>query len=617
MGISIRGMAIGALTELKEKRVLAAEEERQKRLEDRKFKMQQKLQTQQDKAHMERTMYASNANLQAAREKARAKKITDNQAAMLNFSKTWDQFGIGGESGLLKRNLPVEFRVLRDKTPDALYRGKFDGAVGFAIGEFQKIENTSVRNSQFNNLNMFLAKRFPQLLTETNAHETDTSKSGKYNYEQKFDLKSAFPQTYAYMNSVDSLKDVLNAQKQEFAKLYEIPDNIKALTETNPKSFTAERLNKSFGNRELYILGSLHQNWVALGDTGIVQAIAELDRNKMISAADKMYLTKSLKKDKLNPQQNLDAIVAASSAAIGFGKDTVISRGAGKQTRTVINSDIREKQIKDARKIHRENQSLLHQVTKANELNITLLKGTDSSKKAAFTLNIFRHFETTLNSLNLGFFNFNMSSEKDSITFDENEKEEMAKAFSKVGIKDGEEFFNKMQRSSNDKLAKAKTELSIALQGGNIQEQARIRERFENEVKYEALKIQLVYKVAKMVQGGSGGQAVSNADFQAVLKSFQAGRWGNLQYESAVFEQLQSMVEREYIHSKVMTNRAVLSNEDAVATRALQFYRIQEERMRQYALRDNQSVVQTEGSKQLTPAQKKAKLLEGLKESGL
>jgi hypothetical protein len=77
------------------------------------------------------------------------------------------------------------------------------------------------------------------------------------------------------------------------------------------------------------------------------------------------------------------------------------------------------------------------------------------------------------------------------------------------------------------------------------------------------------------------------------------------------------MVEREYIHSKVMTNRAVLSNEDAVATRALQFYRIQEERMRQYALRDNQSVVQTEGSKQLTPAQKKAKLLEGLKESGL
>jgi len=69
MGISIRGMAIGALTELKEKRVLAAEEERQKRLEDRKFKMQQKLQTQQDKAHMERTMYASDASTEVARQK--------------------------------------------------------------------------------------------------------------------------------------------------------------------------------------------------------------------------------------------------------------------------------------------------------------------------------------------------------------------------------------------------------------------------------------------------------------------------------------------------------------------------------------------------------------------
>jgi hypothetical protein len=610
-------MVIGALTELKEKRVLAAEEERTERLEDRKFKMQQKLQTQRDTADMERTMFASNASLQAARERAIATKTKENRTAMLNFNKTWDQFGIGGESGLLGRNLPVKFRVLRDKTPDALHRGRFDGAVGFAIGEFQKIENTTVRNSQFNKLNMFLAKRFPQLLTETNAHATDTSKSGEYNYEQKFDLGTAFPQTYAYMNSVDSLKDILNEQKQEFAKLYEIPDNINALIETNPKSFTAKRLNKSFGNRELYILGSLHQNWVALGDTGIVQAIAEADRNKMISAADKMYLTKSLKKEKLSPQQNLDAIVAASSAAIGFGKDTVISRGAGKQTRTVINSEIREKQIKDARKIHRENQSLLDQVTKANQLNIALRVGTDYSKKSTFTLNIFRHFETMLNSLNLGFFNFNMSSEKDSITFGENEKEEMAKAFSKVGIEDGEEFFNKMQRSSNNKLAKARTELSIAFKGGDIYEQARMQERFRNEVKYEALKIQLVYKVAKMVQGGSGGQAVSNADFQAVLKSFQAGKWGNLQYESAVFEQLQSMVEREYIYSKVMTNRAVLSNEDAVATRALQFYRIQEERMRQYALRDDQSGGKTEGSKQLTPAQKKARLLENLKESGL
>ena len=77
------------------------------------------------------------------------------------------------------------------------------------------------------------------------------------------------------------------------------------------------------------------------------------------------------------------------------------------------------------------------------------------------------------------------------------------------------------------------------------------------------------------------------------------------------------MVEREYIYSKVMTNRAVLSNEDAVATRALQFYRIQEERMRQYALRGDQSVGKTEGSKQLTRSQKLTKLLEELEASGL
>ena len=41
MGISIRGMAIGALSRVKEKQDAAAEEDLQKRLEDRKFKMQE------------------------------------------------------------------------------------------------------------------------------------------------------------------------------------------------------------------------------------------------------------------------------------------------------------------------------------------------------------------------------------------------------------------------------------------------------------------------------------------------------------------------------------------------------------------------------------------------
>ena len=168
---------------------------------------------------------------------------------------------------------------------------------------------------------------------------------------------------------------------------------------------------------------------------------------------------------------------------------------------------------------------------------------------------------------------------------DEN-RESMVDTFSSIEGLDGKSFVESLERNANDKLLQARESIfrnfaKMSEADANIAE-----ERFYNEAKYEALKIQLVYRIAKMVQGGSGGQAVSNPDFQAVLQSFQAGNWGTLQNEQAVFEQLQYMVEREFIYSKVMTSKAILNNERAVVNRALRLHKVQHEYLKQQKRKD-------------------------------
>jgi hypothetical protein len=587
MGISIRGMAIGALSRVKEKQDASAEEERQKRLENRKFKMQQKLQTQQDVAHMERTKYASDARTREAASTLSTTNAKNKRIAFTKEQETYDQFGLGGPKGILGENLPIQFRALRSKTQDASYRGIFDGAVGYVIKKYNAITDPDLQKSKFNLFNNWLADRVPRLLVETDAFKPSKDSAGQFDLDSRIHLESALKQTFAHMSTVPDLKKILEAQKVDFESRYEAPEQLMQYVNNYPNSFTAQRLTGKFGPHEQTILHGQFSKWGELGTTGLVKSLSENNEAGMIAAAEMMSTMNSLMKHDLKPQPSLDATVAAASVALGQGKTIQIVKGMGRQQRIRYNPKRREDEIKAATERHNTNDTLLHQITQARQLNLTLQVGSYDSKKATFTLNIFRHFEKTLNSLRKGL-NFDITSKDNSIEFSDNDKKDMVGAFTRAGIENGEEFLQKMQDASNDKLTGAKEALIQAFKGGNIQEEKIAQERFYNEVRYEALKIQLVYRVAKMVQGGSGGQAVSNADFQAVLKSFQAGKWGNLQNEQAVFQQLQYMTEREYIHSKVMTSRAVLENEDNVATRALQFHRIQYEVMRQRKLREKQ-----------------------------
>ena len=587
MGISIRGMAIGALSRVKEKQDASAEEERQKRLEDRKFKMEQKLQTQRDAAALERTQVTADASLLSSRNTLAAKNAKDKSTALTKLHKDWDQFGLGGPKGLLGENLPEHHRALRDKTPGAAYRGKFDSAVGYVIKKYNAITDIGLRKRKFNVFNNWLGKRVPQLLVETDAFKPSKDSAGQFDLDSRIHLESALKQTFSHMSEYPDLKKIMEAQKVDFESRYEAPEQLVQYVNNYPNSFTARRLTGKFGPHEQTILDGQFSKWGELETTGLPKALSENNVDGMRAAAEMMSTMNSLRKYDLKPQPSLDATVAAASVALGQGKTIQIVKGMGRQQRTRYNPKRREDEIKASTETHNTNNTLLHQITQVRELNLTLQGGSYDSKKATFTLNVFRYFEKTLNSLRKGL-NFDIGSKDNSIEFSDNDKKDMAGAFTRAGIEDGEEFLQRIQDASNGKLAGAKEALIQAFKGGNIQEEKIAQERFYNEVRYEALKIQLVYRVAKMVQGGSGGQAVSNADFQAVLKSFQAGKWGNLQNEQAVFQQLQYMTEREYIHSKVMTSRAVLENEDNVATRALQFHRIQHEVMRQRKLREKQ-----------------------------
>jgi hypothetical protein len=86
-------------------------------------------------------------------------------------------------------------------------------------------------------------------------------------------------------------------------------------------------------------------------------------------------------------------------------------------------------------------------------------------------------------------------------------------------------------------------------------------ETYNAAVQYNFEKIKLVYQVAKLIQGGAGGQAVSNMDFGAIKDSFAAGPFGNIRGQIAIFKHLAEVTSDRYIMHKIYSNK-FLSNTD-------------------------------------------------------
>ena len=147
---------------------------------------------------------------------------------------------------------------------------------------------------------------------------------------------------------------------------------------------------------------------------------------------------------------------------------------------------------------------------------------------------------------------------------------ELSKEGNIVAGLDTKKYFSEIEKASQSTLKKFENKILTATEG---KDRVAAKERYDAEVQYQALKIQLVYKVAKMVQGGSGGQAVSNADFQAVLASFQGGSFGTLSGEQAVFSLLHKMTEKEYLYTSIMADSSIHFNARDSARTAVALYK--------------------------------------------
>jgi len=566
MGISIRGMAIGALTELKEKRVLAAEEERQKRLEDRKFKMQQKLQTQRDKAAYERTMYASNASTEVARLKAIAEKAKNDKAAALKFHEDHSDFDFFRGTGV---KLPSRF--LLDK------KGKFNTGMGFLSrfnAAFNFVDNhlkeTYSSNSElmqknYNRLDEWLLKKIPEIMSKTEVMLNKYNSAGEVIGQQGYHVESGMGSVYQYLNT------------HKDAKMRGLLDGIRDSVPLPPLSNDAKRMIKENPSIDWSKFGSVETN-ALVASARIYGGVAELRRTGMVGALggehkDIQNSAKSLaestdspfKYNSKNPFKTLHAIATASIFANGRGKSREKVSGGGVSKLITHKYKDRNKEINDGLKKHNENMSLLSSIVDIR----TLSEQMDQAE--APQLNFLRDVTEKLHGFVAA---LGIADKAKKISFEKGISDEMDATF-RDATNGG--LTGKITEGLQDGANKRIKAWSDSLDGKTNLTDPERHERYLKYVQYEALKIQLVYKIAKMVQGGSGGQAVSNADFQVVLQSFQSGTIGNLEAEDNIFKMLQGMTEREYLHSYINTQKSLL--EGASPTQNAARYYLEQHRL--------------------------------------
>ena len=560
MGISIRGMAIGALSRVKEKQDASAEEERQKRLEDRKFKMQQKLQTQQDKAHMERTMYASDASTEVAKQKAIALQAKNKRDASLKHDEHFSDFDFFRGTGV---QLP-ERHLLNKKgkfSTGAGFLSRFDVAFNYVDDYLKRTyeSNSGLMETNYNRLDNWLLKKIPEVMSKTEVMKNKLNSAGDIVEQQSYDVVSGMGSVYKYLNTHKDpkMRGLLDGIRDS-VPLPPLSDDAKRMIKENPSinwsNFSSVETNALVASARIY--GGVTE----LNRTGIISALRGSSEDIQKSAQS---LANSddiqFRYDERNPFKTLNALGTASIFAHGRGVSREKFSGGGVSKLITHKHTQRNKQITAGLEKHTENTSLLSSIVDIRNLS------RDLDQTEAPQLNFIRDVGEKLHGFVTA---LGIADKGDTISFEKGTANEMDATFRAVtkgglagNITDG------LQRGANNRLRGWKD--SLDQDTGLTPEQR--HGRYLKYVQYEALKIQLVYKIAKMVQGGSGGQAVSNADFQVVLKSFQSGSIGNLEAEDSIFKMLQGMTEREYLHSYINTQKSLLEG-DAPTQNAARYY---------------------------------------------
>jgi hypothetical protein len=424
--------------------------------------------------------------------------------------------------------------------------------------------NADLLKTNYSRLDNWLLKKIPEVMSKTEVMKNEFNSAGAIIGQQGYHVESGMGSVYKYLNT------------HKDAKMRGLLDSIKDSVPLPPLSDDAKRIMKenpsinwrAFGNVETNALvasAHVYGGVTELVKMGIIGALRG-DQNDIQRSAQSLAQSTDIqfRYDERKPFITLNAIGTASIFAHGRGKSREKFSGGGVSKLITHKFSERNKQISKGYAKHSENTSLLSSIVDIRNLSRSL----DRTK--APQLNFIRDVGAKLHGLVTA---LGIADKAESISFEQGTADEMNATFRDAtnGGLTGN-ITARLQEGATNRLRGWKDRLD---KKANLTKGER-HERYLKYVQYEALKIQLVYKIAKMVQGGSGGQAVSNADFQVVLKSFQSGSIGSLEAEDSIFKMLQGMTEREYLHSYINTQKSLL--EGAAPTQNAARYYLEQHR---------------------------------------
>jgi len=587
MGISIRGMAIGALTELKEKRVLAAEEERTKRLEDRKFKMQQKLQTQRDDAAALRNEYTVNARLQVARENAEAKKAEKDREALVAENKNKTLFDL--PKSMYAKHIPQRLWGNLE-----LYgKEQEKNRVTKKLESYNAWLPYVLRSRDKGLLNHFLqtvsgAARGSDLM---HPKQREAEQAWVYNWKKMIPNIYKFATDPAFAGLIDpsikqELMDAFNfnlpKSKNIFGKRVRkevviIPEaSVTMEIEDIQKQQRVMQYNKTISdiaNNIRYTPPNTISDVTIGANTTIAPFVNDLKSKTNNEAV--IYLSG----EEESPDLSLEYRKAIEQKAIpqirtAFGLD--------REQRTVRRLDIISDSVIALNRKYvlphdRTSGGWTQQKTFTDEQETRSLEEFEKAAAAGMVLRstdklqelVVKMFEGEKLSQIQG-----LQQAQVTITGLIGKIPDMSKVFGLIGFGDKlSKWAGGVSEDTEGHALLKDNSFDLETQNGlkSIIEASRKslekargtmdEETYNAAVQYNFEKIKLVYQVAKLIQGGAGGQAVSNMDFGAIKDSFSAGPFGNIRGQIAIFKHLAEVTSDRYIMHKIYSNK-FLSNTD-------------------------------------------------------
>ena len=570
---ALKGLAIGALEEDKRHR-LAAETRVDEQVKfDRANDAAKEAAALQAKNAMARTKVTAGASVRSSQIAASASIRKAQNAATIAEENMYDDYGLKKVfsdlklPGVLPKYLKYDRRT-KGVDYSLAYFGKFNGAFAHTLKALDtKFTGTKQKKAANDAFDKYLDNFVHHSITSTGAYAPKfEALTNRKTWEGGFDLETASPEVY---------KRILDGGEERFPKSFKLLQGINLQPiKLNPAS------KAYFNNNKNDDLRAKKMTFAAANDTvdttnrittpehvaSLTKSLEGTPDERQLAANKLVNSRYGFNYNKNDPDTYLDFIILSSVIPTRAVQRTTQAIGGVKSTLLPLSKDQQGRLSKFREKLS-ESRDIMATVVQARELNANV---TDYGR---FQLNFIGRFETILSGIGIGLTNKSSTSPVGQFKFAEGE--DLDKLSIDTKVERG--LFQKILDKSNQRIISAReiyTEQQENVPKNTKTTEAEIsaiEEKYLAEVKYEAIKIQLVYKIAKLIQGGAGGQAVSNADFQAVLKSMSSSGIGTLKAEEAIFGMLQNMVERVHVYNKIMSDETIFHGSQNAADKAMSF----------------------------------------------